>query len=980
MRRWLLSLGFFVALFTGSAVKSMAQPVQCPDNIDFELGDFTNWVCSAGSVFVDNTTIPPTNYVSMAVTGPLPNRHTIISAANSGIDPYGNFPTLCPNGSGYSVKLGNNSGGHQAEGLSYTFTIPATATNFSILFYYAVVFQDPNHLPWEQPRFRARIIDVATNTTLPCVTFDFVATSNLPGFQPSPLGNGVWYKDWTPISLNLSSYAGKTLMLEFITSDCVFNAHFGYAYMDVSSICNGVIDGATICANATTANLTAPYGFDTYQWYSDPTFTTPLANTQILSLTPPPAVGTIFPVIVTPFPGFGCVDTLYAVISIAPNPVSNAGPDALICANQQIQIGVPPTPGWSYSWTPAGQVSNSSASDPMAWVSGTTPTQFIVLTTDIASGCYSRDTVYLTGKIVDTALSIAGNISYCIGNPNPGVLSVPNTLTAVQWYDGTTPIAGATGFSYQPLATGNYWAQVQQNGCTDSTRTIAFAVNTVPVSNAGPDASICVNQTIQIGTAPNPAWNYTWTPASQVSNPNIADPIASVPGTAAVEFIVHTIDPLTGCNSYDTAYITGRVVDTSMTLVGKNDYCVGDPGQGTLTVTNAATAIQWYDGTTPIPGATLSSYLPVTTGNYWAQIQQFGCMDSTRTVTFNIHSKPLAGFFASNDSGCVTKNSFLFSNTSNSPDGAAMTYLWKFSDGTTQTVTDAIKTFTSTGIFTVKLITTTSFGCVDSTATTAVHIMPNGVADFKWDSVCINRPSLFYNLSNEGGSPQVNYTWNFNNGGPVVNVKNPGPVTYATAGQVDVTLMLTALGCENDPDSVTKKVQANFAKPGTKYKDITVPEGAKMFIHARDSVGIYFQWMPMVQLSNYNTRYTEFTAVNDVLYQIRISNKFSCVTTDTLQMLVLKKPGFYLPTAFTPNGDGLNDVAKPYLVGMKGLKSFSVFNRWGNRIFYTTTYGQGWDGRFGGVTQNSGVYVWILEFFDEDNKTRVEKGTITLIR
>jgi gliding motility-associated-like protein len=153
-----------------------------------------------------------------------------------------------------------------------------------------------------------------------------------------------------------------------------------------------------------------------------------------------------------------------------------------------------------------------------------------------------------------------------------------------------------------------------------------------------------------------------------------------------------------------------------------------------------------------------------------------------------------------------------------------------------------------------------------------------------------------------------------------------------------------------------------------------------MFIHARDSVGQFFQWLPMTQLSNYNTRYTEFTAVNDVLYQIRISDIHTCVTVDTMNMLVLKKPGFYLPTAFTPNGDGLNDVAKPYLVGMKGLKSFSVFNRWGNRIFYTTVYGQGWDGRFDGVAQNSGVYVWILEFYDENNKVRVEKGTITLIR
>ncbi|MEK7225484.1 MAG: PKD domain-containing protein, partial [Bacteroidota bacterium] len=563
---------------------------------------------------------------------------------------------------------------------------------------------------------------------------------------------------------------------------------------------------------------------------------------------------------------------------------------------------------------------------------------------------------------------------------SPGVLSVPNTLVSVQWYDGTTPIPGATGFNYQPTATGSYWAQVQQNGCTDSTRTITFNVNPVPVSNSGPDASICVNQTIQVGVPPTAGLNYSWTPAGQVSNAAISNPFASVTGITATEFIVHTIDPATGCNSYDTTYITGRVVDTAMSITGKNDYCNGDPAAGTLSVTAAATAVQWYDGATPVPGATGFTYQPLTTGNYWAQIQQFGCTDSTRTEAFAIHAIPVASFTPNSDSACITNHSFVFTNNSTASDGASMNYLWRFSDGTTQTVLDATRTFLSSGTYTVKLITTTVFGCADSTGFTTVHVMPNGKADFRWDSICVNRPSLFYNQSSENGSPQVSYNWNFNNGGPGSTIKDPLPVIFTNPGNTPVVLTITALGCENYPDSVTKIVQCNVSNAGIRYKDITVPEGSKMFIHARDSIGVYFQWMPMTQLSNYNSRFTEFTAVNDVMYQIKISNKFTCVTVDTLQMLVLKQPGFYLPTAFTPNGDGLNDVAKPYLVGMKGLKSFSVFNRWGNRIFYTTTYGKGWDGRYEGETQNSGVYVWILEFYDADNKVRLEKGTITLIR
>lgn len=443
---------------------------------------------------------------------------------------------------------------------------------------------------------------------------------------------------------------------------------------------------------------------------------------------------------------------------------------------------------------------------------------------------------------------------------------------------------------------------------------------------------------------------------------------------------MHTIDPLTGCNTYDSTYITGRVVDTSILLNGKNDFCNNDPAGGILSVNNAVPTVQWYDGTTPIPGATVFNFQPLVTGNYWAQLQQNGCTDSTATIPFAIHAVPLASFTSSNDSGCVTNHSFVFTNGSTVSDGSALSYLWRLGDGTTQTVTDAIKTYLAVGNYTVKLITTTSFGCRDSTNNSIVHVLPNGKADFKWDSICTNRPVYFYNLSKENGSVLVNYNWNFNNGGPGSAIKDPLPVIYNTIGQTDATLILTALGCENDPNSITRRVQVNVQKPGTTYRTITVPQGSSQFIHARDGIGYFFNWRPKTQLSNYNTQYTEFLAVDDIRYLIDISDIHTCVTIDTLQMLVLKKPGFYLPTAFTPNGDGLNDDVQPYLIGMKGLKSFSVFNRWGNLIFNTTTYGKKWNGKFQGVDQSPGVYVWIVEFYNSDNKIVTEKGTITLIR
>jgi hypothetical protein len=199
------------------------------------------------------------------------------------------------------------------------------------------------------------------------------------------------------------------------------------------------------------------------------------------------------------------------------------------------------------------------------------------------------------------------------------------------------------------------------SGCLDSTRTESFAVNPLPVSVAGPDAIICTNnQTIQLGAPPNPAYTYSWTPAGQVNNPAISDPIAWAIGATTTEFIVHTSDPLTGCNTYDTAYITGRVVDTAIVLSGISGYCNGVAAAGTLSVNNAVTAVQWYNGTTAIPGATGFSYQPLVSGNYWAQIQQFGCTDSTATIPFAIHAIPVGCIYSKQRYGLCNQPFFCF--------------------------------------------------------------------------------------------------------------------------------------------------------------------------------------------------------------------------------------------------------------------------------------------------------------------------------
>src|SRR4051812_15180138 len=145
---------------------------QCPPNIDFENGDFANWTCYTGSV----ASVNGNNVISFDYAGgPTSNRQTMFSAISaSGItDPYGHFPVVCPNGSGHSIMLGNNSAGREAEGVSYDFTIPAGANTYNLIYNYAVVFQDPGHLESEQPRLDLLVQNLSDGYPITCSSFSF---------------------------------------------------------------------------------------------------------------------------------------------------------------------------------------------------------------------------------------------------------------------------------------------------------------------------------------------------------------------------------------------------------------------------------------------------------------------------------------------------------------------------------------------------------------------------------------------------------------------------------------------------------------------------------------------------------------------------------------------------------------------------------------------------------------------------------------
>ncbi|HMD00248.1 MAG TPA: PKD domain-containing protein, partial [Ferruginibacter sp.] len=448
----------------------------------------------------------------------------------------------------------------------------------------------------------------------------------------------VWYKKWTAVSINLDNLAGKQIRLFFKTADCTFRRHFGYAYIDVNTECSDKFVGANFCPDDTAVNVIAPYGYESYTWYNI-SFSQVLGNQQTLTLAPPPPTGTSLAVVLVPYNGYGCIDTLYTELTDTLHMTANAGVDKVSCNKNKVQIGVPPRPGWIYHWDPPTGLNDPDVANPLA---------------------------------------------------NPDV-------------------------------TTTYVLSLKHDGG--------------------------------------------------------------------------------GCRSTDTVTVIADVIDNSITLTGKDTWCIGS-GDSTVLTVQPADSIQWYKDGVAIPGADQTTLHVTQTGEYNAVLHnRTGCAISTDIKPVNISSIPVPGFSVNNDAQCQLGNKFIFTNNSSNAVGE-MNYLWKFGDGDSAITRDATHSYKSAGVYRVVMIVESNTVCADSTVMT-INVFLNVVADFSINRVCINMPVLLVNNTIEPGTSPVNYLWSFGNG-QTSTLRNPPAPVYPDGGKYIVSLSVSSAQCPH-PLSTLKR-------------------------------------------------------------------------------------------------------------------------------------------------------------------------------
>jgi gliding motility-associated-like protein len=243
----------------------------------------------------------------------------------------------------------------------------------------------------------------------------------------------------------------------------------------------------------------------------------------------------------------------------------------------------------------------------------------------------------------------------------------------------------------------------------------------------------------------------------------------------------------------------------------------------------------------------------------------------------------------------------------------------------------------------------------------------------------LNTVNYFHNGANTISS----WLWSFGSA-PNSNLQNP-VITYTNFEPKITTLIVSNGVCS---DTASKQIIFdNYLKADFDVTDIICPNKPAAFKNNSVGRNLTYQWT----FGNGNVSSATNPAPQNfvpLLYsdydarpQLIITNDFGCDDTTYRNVKVVFTCFIAVPSAFTPNGDGKNDFLYPLKAYKSSNLSFSVYNRFGQRVFYTNDWQQKWNGKVKGVPQDAGTYVWTLDYINlESNKHVVEKGTTILIR
>ena len=728
-----------------------------------------------------------------------------------------------------------------------------------------------------------------------------------------------------------------------VSSNTTISANFN----TTATSCSGATNGTVV---VTPINGTSPYQFSidggsTNTNATSWTFTNLSAGTHAVRITD----------------AIGCVRTQNIFISTGPAFTASSSPIATSCSgasNGSISV-----------ISNGGAAPYSFILDGGTPVAGTSPFTF----TNVAAGPHTvivRDgggcVTNTMGVIVSSGPAFITSVSktdaLCNGSATGSItVTPPVTGTAPYQYslDGTTWQASNI---FPGIMAGTYTVYYRESSGCQGNQSITVGEQTAMTTSATTVAVICNGQnngiiTVTAGGGISP-YEYSIDGGTSWQSNNIFN-------TSAGNYSI-TIRDANNCITTQAVTVTEPAILTATSINGPASCNGGNDGVITLSAAGGNAGYQYsLDGIS----FQASNIFNVAPGNYTITIKDnLGCTANFTTTVllgsnFTLVRQP--------DTTICEGKSTQLALTSN-----ALQYTWSPAIGLSSTT---IFNPVANPVVTTQYIVSATLGRCTGFDTVIVRVnaapIPNAGPD---GFICYGQK---HQLQASGGTL---YSWT-----PSTFLNSPllaNPI--ASAGR-DIVYTLSILSDINGCASLTTDQMRIDVTPPIKVKtfpyDTIGYTGDQIQILAvsSDSDVINYSWSPSTGLNNPTIANPIVTvsAIGDVVkYQVITSTIAGCSGEGYVTIRVYKGPDIYMPTGFTPNGDGKNDRFTPFPVGIKSLNYYRIFNRWGQLIFSTNRLHEGWDGKLGGADQQSGVYVWMIEGVTKDDRVITKKGTVALIR
>jgi gliding motility-associated-like protein len=615
---------------------------------------------------------------------------------------------------------------------------------------------------------------------------------------------------------------------------------------------------------------------------------------------------------------------------------------------------------------------------------------------------------------IPLSVDAGNNSTICFGGTQNYTATVTGAFTSVNWSLG----AGATGtFTPANSLTTSYVSGAGDNGaiklyctilkaCGSQSTTVKdsvlLTITPIPTVTISPSVvSICAGQSAIVQANSNTAVTYTWSTSANSNTVSL--------NSAGI----YTVDVSNSCGSANSTVSVSISASPTLSISSSSTLICGSGQTATLSLTGSTGTYTWSNG------GSASATTINTSGVYSATVSASGCGIATASISIGTIPLPTVSISVPSTSVC-SGSSLTF--TASSSDG---NYLWS-GGATTQTAS----------VSTSSIVVTTTNTCGSAQATQTLDIIPfptvtlstntvslcsgqsatvqansNAAVTYSWstsattNTVSLNSTGVYsvevsnicgiatatVNVSSANLSPLILtsssnticpnetatltvtggdtgiYSWsNSSNTGSVVTTSG-GIVSVASAntcGTVTTSLSVSVINLSAsisaNPVTGTSPLNVSFMNNSSSASTYLWDFGNGNFANTQN-----------VGDQTYNTGiYTVYLAITDG----------ACMDVDSITITVNEVgPTLYVPNAFTPNGDSINDV---FLVGATNIKEFNIiiFDRWGLKMFESSDIRVGWDGKVNGNIVADGTYFHLINAVGNDGEEIKKQGTITLFK